>query len=199
MAALAAWASRALAGTSGSVTGTATRFVYGLVPVGFGMWVAHHLFHLLGSGLTAVPVLQQVFAGRGWPVLGAPRWELTGILPADQLVLVEVLVLELGLLASLVALWRIARARHETVGTARRAFLPWALVAALLGGGGAWTLDQPMEMRGMAMPGMRLERMEDTESHETEGMQRHEPPDVNEHDAPGVEGQAGPAEAPREP
>ncbi len=152
----AAWASRTLAGTARPVTGIATRFAYGLVPVGFGMWVAHYLFHFLGSGLTAVPVLQQFFAGRGWPVLGEPDWSLTGILPADLLLPLELVVVELGLLGSLLALWHIARNAHETVRAARRAFVPWALVAALLGGGGGWILAQPMEMRG-TMPGMEME------------------------------------------
>lgn len=160
LAALAALASRALAGTPGTVPGIATRFIWGLVPVGFGMWVAHYAFHLLGSGLTIVPVLQAFVAGRGWPVLGTPAWNLAGVLPAGWLLPLELLALEAGLLVALVVLWRIARRVHDRAAAARGAFLPWALLAVLLGAGGAWILDQPMAMRGMEMPGMEMPGME---------------------------------------
>lgn len=160
LAGLAALASRGLAGTPGTVPGIATRFAWGLVPVGFGMWVAHYAFHLLGSGLTIVPVLQEFAAGRGWPVLGTPRWELAGILPAGWLLPLELLALEAGVLVALVVLWRIARRVHRRVSAARRAFVPWALLALLLGAGGAWILDQPMAMRGMEMPGMEMPGMD---------------------------------------
>lgn len=157
---LAAWSGRALAGTPGSVSGIATRFAWGLVPVGFGMWVAHYVFHLLGSGLTIVPVLQEFAAGRGWTMLGMPRWELAAVVPANWLLPLELVVLEAGLLLSLVVLWRIALRLHERRAAARRAFLPWALLAVVLGAGGAWILNQPMEMRGMEMPGMEMNEME---------------------------------------
>jgi polyferredoxin len=163
----AAAASRALAGGGSgreraagtaakrdTIISTATRFAYGLVPVGFGMWVAHYLYHFLGSGLTLVPVLQQFFVDRGAALLGRPNWMLGGLVPASWLEPIEILALEAGLLVSLAVLYGIARRVYG--GAARRAFAPWALVVLLLGAGGAWILSQPMQMRGMEMPGMEM-------------------------------------------
>ncbi|HSH46189.1 MAG TPA: hypothetical protein VK966_10050, partial [Longimicrobiales bacterium] len=50
--ALTTFVSRAAAG--GEVPGRTVllRFGYGLVPLGFGMWLAHYAFHFLASGLT---------------------------------------------------------------------------------------------------------------------------------------------------
>jgi polyferredoxin len=150
----AAAASRALAGGRESVVRTATRFAYGLVPLGFGMWLAHYLYHFLGSGLTLVPVLQQFFVDRGAAVLGHPNWMLGSIVPAGWLEPIEVVVLEAGLLVSLAVLYGIAKRGYGAA--ARRVFAPWALVALLLGASGAWLLSQPMQMRGMEMPGMEM-------------------------------------------
>src|SRR5438270_458255 len=37
----------------------ATRFAYSLVPLGFGMWLAHYSFHFLGSFEAATPAIQR--------------------------------------------------------------------------------------------------------------------------------------------
>ena len=31
------------------------RFIYGLAPLGFGMWLAHYAFHFLTGALTLIP------------------------------------------------------------------------------------------------------------------------------------------------
>ncbi|MEJ2185774.1 MAG: FesM [Gemmatimonadota bacterium] len=189
----AATATRALTrsetGGRESVVRTATRFAYGLVPVGFGMWVAHYLYHFLGSGLTLVPVLQQFFADRGAAVLGRPNWMLGGVVPAPWLEPIEIVILEAGLLVSLAVLWGIARRAYGRA--ARRAFAPWAFVVLLLGAGGAWLLSQPMQMRGMEMPGMEMPGM-DMPQTQTPAMKM--PPAQNPGtDVPDTEGQAAAA------
>jgi hypothetical protein len=149
-------ASRALGGGELPVRRVLLRMGYGLVPLGFAMWIAHYGFHFLASGLTLVPVLHRV-AGDVGLAAGAPDWSLGPLVPTDWLVPFELIALEVGLLASLVLLYFIARATFPTPRTARRALAPWALLAVMLAGAGAWIMTQPMAMRGMMdMPGHEM-------------------------------------------
>ena len=69
----------------------AMRYAYGLVPFGFGMWLAHYGFHLLTGALTVVPVTQSAAIDLlGWPALGDPLWRWAGMRPG------AVLPLQLG-------------------------------------------------------------------------------------------------------
>src|SRR5690606_31545844 len=43
---LAAWLTRRAAGTREPLLPLATRFAYALIPLGFGVWLAHYGFHL---------------------------------------------------------------------------------------------------------------------------------------------------------
>jgi len=148
LVAAAAWASRALAGSKESLAATATRFSYALVPIGFGMWLAHYGFHFLIGALTAVPVIQSFLADFGVTLLGAPRWELAAIVPDSWLAPLELVLLELGMLVSLTVGYRIARRQQNSVARAIRALLPWAVIIVLMFFTGAWMMTQPMEMRG---------------------------------------------------
>jgi cytochrome c oxidase assembly factor CtaG/ferredoxin len=119
-----------------------TRYAYALVPLGFGMWLAHSSFHFLTSYDTAVPVAQRFAAGLGLTWLGMPAWDggccrsVTGwLLP------LEILFLDLGLLLSLHAGYRLA--------PSLKALAPWALLMVLLFATGVWILFQPMQMRGV--------------------------------------------------
>jgi hypothetical protein len=126
------------------------RMGYGLVPLGFAMWIAHYGFHFLASGLTLVPTLQRA-AGDVGLTAGAPNWSLGPLIPGEWLIPFELFVLEIGMLVSLVLLYFIARATFPTVRKARRAFAPWAVTAVLMTAAGAWIMTQPMAMRGMMM------------------------------------------------
>ena len=147
----AAWSSRALVGSSGTLAATATRFSFALVPIGLGMWLAHYGFHFLIGALTVIPVVQSFLADFGVPLLGAPRWELAAIVPAAWLVPLELLLLELGMLVSLTVGYRIARKQQNTAKAAIRALLPWAILIVALFFTGAWLMTQPMEMRGVIL------------------------------------------------
>lgn len=149
LAALAALGTRLLAREPGSLPEIGSRYVWGLVPVGFGMWLAHYLFHFLHGALTVVPVGQQYLLDLGvWS--GQPAWALGAILPTAWILPLELLLLETGFLVGLVVAWRIGVRMH---GGRRReallASLPWMLFNALLSGAGIWLLLQPMDMRGM--------------------------------------------------
>ncbi len=150
---LAAWASRALGGSREPLIAGATRFSYALVPVGFGMWLAHYSFHLLTGALTIVPVVQSFLADLGLPLLGPPRWGLGPAVPASWLLPIELVFLEAGLFGSWLVAYRIARRAHADGTAALRASLPWALLATALAGFGVWLLLQPMEMRGTFIGG----------------------------------------------
>ena len=174
-------ASRALAGERVSRQ-RALRMAWGLVPLGFGMWVAHYAFHFLAGGLNLLPVLHRA-AGDAGLAAGAPDWALGALVPALWLLPMELIVLEAGLLGSLALLYYIARATFPEARAATRAFAPWALLALGLGAGGGWIMMQPMAMRG-TMPGMEMQGMEPAVEAPGTEMPAMEVPDM-EHDAMG--------------
>jgi len=114
---------------------TARRFAPALVPLGFSMWIAHFLFHLITGWKSALPAIERIF-----------RLAITTVeAPVPQwLTAAQILLLDGGLLLSLYVAWRIAD-RH--LG----ALVPWALLVCLLYCAGVWILFQPMQMRGMVM------------------------------------------------
>ncbi|MBW3553284.1 MAG: FesM [Gemmatimonadetes bacterium] len=149
-------ASRWLGGGRVPARANLMRFGYGLVPVGFGMWLAHYGFHFLAGGLAIVPVLQRAGGDAGLPA-GAPNWSLGGLVPDGLLLPIELVLLEAGLLGSIVLLHYISRSLYPDARAARRAFLPWAVLAVGLAAAGAWIMTRPMAMRGMMMmPGMEM-------------------------------------------
>lgn len=153
LVALTAWASAAWSSSGRTMVQEATRYGYSLVPVGFGMWVAHYLFHFLIGGLAIIPATQEYLADLGLPLLGAPAWTLGPMVPESWLLPLELLFLELGLLVSLVVAFRIAQREVPEEGRAVRAALPWWVLALALSLAGIWLLFQPMEMRGTPMAG----------------------------------------------
>ena len=146
---LAAWATRRAAGTREPLLPLVTRFAYALVPLGFGIWLAHYTFHVCTSLFAALPVAQSALADLGLPpLLGAPNWKLTGVSPALVHPL-ELGFLALGVFGSLLVSWRIAE--REYPARALPAFLPWAALSVLLWSTAIWLMAQPMEMRGSFM------------------------------------------------
>jgi cytochrome c oxidase assembly factor CtaG len=119
----------------------ATRYAYALVPLGFGMWLAHYSFHFLTSYDTIVPVVQRFAADLGLTWFGEPAWDCGCCRPATSWLLpLEFVFLDVGLLLSLYTGYRLA--------PSLKALLPWALLMVLLFAAGVWILLQPMQMRG---------------------------------------------------
>jgi cytochrome c oxidase assembly factor CtaG len=136
-AALSRWCGRVETGT----LEVATRYAYALVPLGFGMWLAHYCFHFLTSYDSAVPVAQRFAADLGLTWLGEPAWGAACCRPVTPWLLpLELLFLDVGLLLSLYTAYRLA--------PTLKALAPWALLLVLLFAAGVWILFQPMEMRG---------------------------------------------------
>ena len=152
----AAVLSRSWGRLTGNWLEVATRFSYALVPLGFGMWLAHYSFHFLTSCDTAVPTAQRFAADAGWGI-GEPAWLASCCRPvAEWLPRLEILFLDVGLLLSLYVAYRIAfvaaglQPPEATAPT--KALLPWAVLLVLLFATGVWIILQPMQMRG-TMPG----------------------------------------------
>jgi hypothetical protein len=135
-----------LSGSQHSLKGLVTRYSYSLVPVGFGVWVSHFMFHFLTGVLTIVPVVQSALADMGLGGAAGPRWDLGPILPRSWLFPLEVGLMGLGWFGSLLVAFRIAE--RESPKRTWRAFLPWAGLLLLLLLAGVWLMSQPMEMRG---------------------------------------------------
>jgi hypothetical protein len=147
---IAAWLSRAWASTQRSLLPLAVRYSYGLVPLGFGMWLAHYGFHFLSGLYTIVPVTQSAVASLGHAFLGEPRWRLTG-LPPNLVQVIEIGFLLLGFAGSLTITHGLAA--EDSPSQTLRMFLPWAAVCAILWISAMWLIFQPMEMRAMLMSG----------------------------------------------
>ena len=145
---------RAWSGSGGPWLGSASLFSMGLVPLGAAMWLDHFAFHLLTSAGTAIPVAQRVAIDLGLDAGGPIDWSCGCMAtPADWLLRLEIVVLGLGLLASLHAGYRIALARFPVGGRALRLLAPWALVMGFLYVAGVWIVLQPMQMRGTMLMG----------------------------------------------
>ncbi|MBX9581154.1 MAG: cytochrome c oxidase assembly protein [Gemmataceae bacterium] len=144
----AAWAGRTWGRLTPSTLAVATRFAFALVPLGFGMWLAHYGYHLATSYDVAWPVVQRFAADHGVTALGQPDWGGGCCRGAGGwLTKAELVALDLGLLLTLYTAHAIAR---DLAGGRRavRAFLPWALLAVGLFAAGVWVVLQPMQMRG---------------------------------------------------
>jgi ferredoxin len=148
--ALATWLTRVWAHSSRKWLPLMVRYSYGLVPLGFGMWLAHYSFHFFTAMLTLIPVIQAALMSTGWPILGEPRWTWTG-LPLRLVQPLEIGFLLLGLAGSLLVVRHLSQ--QENTEYSLRAFIPWASVCLLIWLGAMWLMFQPMEMRVTLMNG----------------------------------------------
>jgi len=123
------------------------RFSVALAPLGFGMWLAHFVFHFFTAALTPVPVLGRALEDSG--LIGSSTTWVAPSLALYDLPAVEIVLLNAGYLLCLFMLWRIAA--KVPGSNARRAFPPWAVIATALYLFGLWIIFQPMEMRGTLM------------------------------------------------
>jgi ferredoxin len=140
----AAWLTRKWGGSHRAVLPLAVRYSYALVPLGFGMWLAHYGFHFFTGLLTFIPVTQNAVASLGSRVLGTPLWTLTGV-SRNFVEPLQIGFLLLGLAGSLLVTHRLAE--EDSVEHPMRAFVPWAAICVLIWLSSVWLMLQPMEMR----------------------------------------------------
>jgi len=142
--------SRALGGSTVQWKRLTSSFAIALVPLGFSMWVAHFVYHLLTGASAIVPVLKRVASDVGITFLGRPEWSSAGAMVLlDWLTSIQVLLLGGGLLLTLYVCWRTAFSFTRQTRSAFGLLLPWAAVAVALYVTGVWIVFQPMQMRGM--------------------------------------------------
>jgi ferredoxin len=152
-----------LLGTAGAMTrGLAHRerttlrhtiagYAFALIPVGFGIWVAHYGFHLLTGAATIVPVAQSAAIDAfGRAALGEPVWRWVGMQPGSVFPIQLGLVL-LGAAGSIGLVHATSLRDHPS--TATRASIPWLAVVALIATTALWILSQPMDMRAVSFIG----------------------------------------------
>jgi len=137
--------------SSSTVWSTVARYAFALVPVGFGVWLAHYGFHLLTGFATVVPVTQvAAIDAFGRAVLGEPAWHWVGLQPGS------VFPIQLGLVllgaAGSFGLVHATSAREYPMMPSR-ASAPWIAVVVVLTTAALWILAQPMEMRAVSVIG----------------------------------------------
>lgn len=143
----AAWLTRVWGRSTKPLLTVAVRYAYSMVPLGFGIWLAHFGFHFLTGLYTVIPVTQSAVADLGWAILGEPRWGLPGLAP-DVVQLFEFGFITLGLLGSLLVSYAIAATEEIRPG---RVFMVWASLSLIVAVGAFWLMLQPMEMRAVAL------------------------------------------------
>jgi hypothetical protein len=139
LAAVCGWISRRVARQSWK--DLTCSFTLALVPVGFAMWLAHFSNHFFAGWSTVIPAVARFFSRSSVINYPPPSW-----IPS-----VELCFLDLGLLLTLYATWRVARRLSTGDGMALAAMSPWAVLAGALYSAGVWIVFQPMQMRGMMM------------------------------------------------
>ncbi len=120
------------------------RWGYVLLPLGFGFWAAHYLFHFLTGGLSIVPVFTHFFEYWGFAV--DPNWRLSRLVPTHWLFPIGAAFVSLYSLLGLAVAFRIALRDFGRRGVL--AFWPPFLFILAFAAFGLWVLAQPMEMRG---------------------------------------------------
>ena len=136
----------------GSSLARAVQFSYALVPLGFGVWLAHYTFHFLTGFWTFVPVIQSFVADVvGTALLGVPNWRMAALVPEAWLNPLELGFLGLGWFGSLLVAYQVAV--REEPDRWWRVMAPWAVLVTALFLFAIWLMGQPMEMRGTFLAG----------------------------------------------
>lgn len=157
------------------------RFAIAMVPLGLSMWAAHLTFHLVTASSTLMPsihhawnaiagpahrhsIAMQTMAGMNMqkmssmphasPMSMISKPSQLMIMPGAKginLFSLQIWMLDLGLLLTLYAGWRLVRQMTTTARNAAAMLTIWALSSTLFYAICLWVYTQPMEMRGMMM------------------------------------------------
>lgn len=152
----AAWLSKTLVASPLSLNRLVMRYAYGFVPLGFAIWSAHYLFHLLTGFMTIIPAFQTFFAQTlGWALLGEPNWELARhfVPTVDAIQITQTTIIYVGLLMALALTLNSARKTHRDRGKVLLEALPWLILVFLIIFTSGAIFLLPMEMRGSALGG----------------------------------------------
>ena len=125
-------------------------FTMTMVPLGFAMWLAHFVFHLFTSSHMPIPVIERIALDLHLTFFSKPDWGIASW-AVPQLLDFEIFFLDLGLLVSLYAGWRVAQRYDTSRNSCLRIFTPWSLVYILFFLVAVWIIFQPMDFRGTMM------------------------------------------------
>jgi cytochrome c oxidase assembly factor CtaG len=140
-------AGRRLGKVGASTKSFVSDFTMTLAPLGFSIWLAHLVFHLFTGSHTPIPVAQRIAVDFHLIPLGKPNWAIASW-AFPQLLDFEILFLDLGLLVSLYAGWKVAERYTKSGKRCFLTFVPWATIYVLFFLAALWTIFQPMDMRG---------------------------------------------------
>jgi hypothetical protein len=142
---------RGLADAQGSLRQVVIPYAHALIPIGFGIWLAHYGFHLLTGVLTIVPVAQSaVMDAFGRALLGGPVWGWVGLQPGSVFP-IQLGCVMLGAAGSIGIVHAISR--RDQPSRAGLVSAPWIAIVALIASSAVWILSQPMEMRAVSFLG----------------------------------------------
>src|SRR5271165_1132546 len=139
--------SRRLGKVDATIISFVSDFTMSLAPLGFAMWLAHFVFHLFTGSHTPIPVVQRIAVDLHLALLGKPNWAIASW-ASPQLLDFEILFLDLGLLLSLYAGWKLAERYNNSRKRCFQIFAPRAVVYILFFLAAIWIIFQPMDMRG---------------------------------------------------
>jgi hypothetical protein len=92
-------------------------------------------------------VIQRVAYNLNIPVFGRPDWAMRSW-AFPQLLDFEIIILQVGLLGSLYAAWKVAKRYSIASRRSWLLFAPWSLLDLLFFVIAVWIVFQPMDMRG---------------------------------------------------
>src|SRR5690606_39215042 len=133
----AAWLNRATARGAAAPTLArgVMRYAYSFVPLGFGIWAAHYLFHLLIGPLTIWPALQTFWVEvTGVALMGQPNWSAGALWmpPLRVIQTIQMAAMAVGTAGALAVAWRAARRSQVESRAALIQVAPWALILLVL-------------------------------------------------------------------
>jgi cytochrome c oxidase assembly factor CtaG len=147
MVCAAGWLSRRLGRLQVPIKPFISDFAMTMVPLGFSMWLSHFVFHLFTGSHMPIPVIKRIAIDLHLNFLGKPNWGITSW-AVPQLLDFEILFLDLGLLFSLYAGWKVAQRYNNSKNSSLLVFTPWSLLYLLFFLVAIWIIFQPMDMRG---------------------------------------------------
>ena len=116
------------------------RFGYALIPLDIAAHMAHNLFHLLSEGKAVIYTAM--------PIVGQPMPTASPALVSSMgIQVLQFGMLALGVLASLYAVYRIAKRQHPEVGMHRKVLVPFAVLVLTLAVMNTWMFTLPMMHR----------------------------------------------------
>ncbi len=116
------------------------RFGYALIPLDIAVHMAHNLFHLLSEGKAVLYT--------ALPIVGQPMPTTSPALVASmEIQMLQFGMVALGVLASLYAVYRVARRQFPEAGTHRKVVIPYAVLVIGLGVLNTWMFTMPMMHR----------------------------------------------------